>query len=71
MDGEGVDDLADALFVAAGEEDEVVGAEREGGGSPGEGGLHRRRGFHGGVGGDCGLGCALHGARTVHELLSL
>jgi len=66
-----VDDLADALFVAAGEEDEVVGLEGEGGGCPGEGGLHCWRGFHGGVGGDCGLGCALHGVRTVHELFAL
>ena len=46
MDDGRIDDLAHALLVPAGEEEEVVGVEGEGGGGPGEGGLDGGVAFH-------------------------
>lgn len=54
-----VDQLSHALFMAAREEDQVVGFKGEGGGGPGKGGLEFGGCGHGFVGFDCRFGCAL------------
>lgn len=60
-----IDQLSDAFFVAAGEEDEVVGGEGEGGRAPGEGLLEFRCCGHGIVGLNGCAGCALVGVDVV------